>query len=230
MSAAKSTDPEPAQHENLASALAAFQAELPRVAKGATGQVPGKKTYKYADLSDLSATVLPLLGKHGLSWMAMPTMTGEGMLVLHYELLHTSGDSRTGDFPLHGSDNWSISSSLTYARRFCLSAVTGVAADEDDDGAAGNESGPAQARPAQQRQNGQQRKPDGPSPDELRKTVAGIAKAKGTSYEKLAGLYLQGTQRDLDHEGDPARIQQFIDAVHDGRVPVQADDPAGASS
>lgn len=197
------------EHNSLAAALSAFQAELPAVKKGATGQVPGKGKYKYADLSDLSAAVLPLLGKHGLSWMTMPTVNENGAFVLRYELLHTSGEARTGDFPLHGNDNWSIGSSLTYGRRFCLSAVTGVAADEDDDGAA------AQGTPPAQRQ-----KPPGPTADQLRDKIRNIAKANGIDYAAYAEQYKAGAKTDLNTETEPAKLQKFIDAVNDGRVQV----------
>lgn len=78
--------------------------------------------------------------------------------------------------------------------------------------------------------NGQQRNAGGPSPKELRNTVSGIAKAKGTTYEVLAGLYYKGTDRDLDHEQDAGRVQQFIDAIHEGRVQIPSGETAGASS
>lgn len=131
------------KHESLAEAMAAFQADLPAVTKGSTASIPGRPQYRYADLADLSAAVLPALGRHGLSWMAMPTLTESGTFVLRYELLHTSGQSRTGEYTLPQGTPQQIGSALTYARRQCLSAVTGVAADEDDDGAAAQHATPA---------------------------------------------------------------------------------------
>lgn len=119
------------KHESLTEALAAFQAELPKVAKNSVN--PHFKS-RYASLEDLSHVVLPLLGKHGLAWTTCPTLT-DGGLVLRYELRHVSGVSLTGDYPLPSNVNpQQLGSALTYARRYCLGAVTGVAPDEDDDG------------------------------------------------------------------------------------------------
>lgn len=125
-----------ATEANLASALAAFQKALPKISKGSTADA-GTYKFKYADLADISAAVLPLLGEHGLSFSARPTLDEGGRFVLAYELLHVSGDSRSGAYPLPASGSpQQIGSAITYSRRYALCAVTGVAADEDDDGQA----------------------------------------------------------------------------------------------
>ena len=121
-------------------ALSLVQAELPRIDKGRTATVPtkagGQYSYSYADLADVSAAVLPLLGKHGLSFTAWPTLVGN-RFVLRYELLHGSGESKAGEYPLPGDAGaQALGSAITYARRYCLCAVTGVSPDDDDDAAA----------------------------------------------------------------------------------------------
>jgi hypothetical protein len=131
---------------NLAAALAAFQRELPRVGKDNIATVKSAKAnyrYQYADLADVSAAVLPALGRQGLSWITVPTVQ-DGRFELHYELLHTSGESRVGVWPLPAisSSPQELGSAITYARRYTLCAVTGVSPDNDDDGAAAQ----AQAR------------------------------------------------------------------------------------
>lgn len=119
----------------LASALAAFQAELPRIGKGAEGQV-GNQRYKYADLADVSAAVLPLLGRFGLSFSTKPTLNDNGAFVLEYVLRHSpSGEFDGGSYPLPTGKPQDVGSAITYARRYALSAITGVAPDADDDGA-----------------------------------------------------------------------------------------------
>ncbi|HEY6110028.1 MAG TPA: ERF family protein [Gemmatimonadales bacterium] len=122
-----------AEHANLAQALAAFQAELPRLGKGNTANA-GTYTYKYADLADVSQTVLPLLGKHGLSFSAKPTID-DGKFVLAYSLRHELGDHDDGQYPLPTGAPQQVGSAITYARRYALSAMTGIAPDGDDDGA-----------------------------------------------------------------------------------------------
>lgn len=124
----------------LAKALAAFQAELPHIGKANLAVVKSDKgsyKYTYADLSDISAKVLPLLAKHGLSFSAKPTLLDGKIFVLEYTLRHASGESDTGFYPLNASGTpQQIGSAITYARRYALSAVTGIVPDEDDDGQA----------------------------------------------------------------------------------------------
>lgn len=141
MSAKTTPTDEPARHGSLAAALAAFQAHLPVIGKDNTATVPtktgGSYQYKYADLSDVSRAVLPALARHGLSFSTKPTMTEDGHFVLAYVLRHESGEEDSGIYPLpSGGTPQSVGSALTYARRYVLSAMTGVAPDEDDDGQA----------------------------------------------------------------------------------------------
>lgn len=63
-----------------------------------------------------------------------PTVSGE--FVLHWILRHESGESDEGWVPLPDpvrSDWQQVGSAITYARRYCLGAVTGIAVDDDDD-------------------------------------------------------------------------------------------------
>lgn len=128
--------------DNIAAALAELQTQLPRIKKGETARVKSDKgsySYSYANLADVSARILPLLGKLGLSFTARPTLTASGF-VLAYELLHVSGENRCGEYPLPtGGTPQTLGSAITYGRRYCLCAVTGVAPDDDDDDGAAAE-------------------------------------------------------------------------------------------
>ena len=120
--------------------IAKLQAELPRIAKGETAQVKSDKgnyTYKYADLADVAAEVMPRLGKFGLGFIARPTLNGDGKFVLAYSLVHESGEREDGEYPLPAAGSpQQIGSAITYARRYTLCAVTGTTPDDDDDGKA----------------------------------------------------------------------------------------------
>jgi hypothetical protein len=129
---------------HLNAALAALQANLPAVAKTKRATVKGTSkdggrvefSYAYADLADVSAVLLPLLGKVGLAFTASPTLTPAGQFVLSYSLLHASGEHIDGSYPLPSPDRASptaIGSAVTYARRYALCAISGCAAEEDDD-------------------------------------------------------------------------------------------------
>ena len=129
----------------LFAALADVQAELPPITKGETAQVKSDKanySYKYADLAAVSAAILPVLGKHGLAFTARPTLLDGHGFVLAYSLLHVSGEREDGIYPLSANTAATpqqIGSLITYARRYCLCAATGVApAGEDDDAASAN--------------------------------------------------------------------------------------------
>lgn len=145
--------------DELAKALAAVQAELPQIHKTETAQT-GSYSYRYADLAAVSRAVLPLLGRHGLAWITRPTVREDGRLVLAYELRHVSGQSISGEYPLPSptSAPQQLGSAITYARRYCLCSVTGVAPESDDDDAAAASRRPTgrgeweHAQPRQQRQ------------------------------------------------------------------------------
>lgn len=125
--------------ETLASALAAFQLELPTLGKGNVANVrsdKGNYSYRYADLAEVSTLVLPLMAKHGLSFSAKPTID-DGRFVLAYVLRHTSGETDAGLYPLPSNATpQQVGSAITYARRYILTAISGVAPDEDDGGQA----------------------------------------------------------------------------------------------
>ena len=64
---------------------------------------------------------------------------------LHTMLLHTSGQRLCSDYPLPATARpQEMGSALTYARRYSLSALVGIAADEDDDATAATKSAVAE--------------------------------------------------------------------------------------
>jgi ERF superfamily len=140
---------------NLAAALAKVQASLPKLERDRTVEVTQKNgqtySYSYVTLANLSDAVLPLLAQHGLSFAAMPGTGSDGKMCVRYHLLHESGEERTGEFPISGEGGIQIiGGRITYARRYCLAAVVGVAADEDDEARLGDD-GPRSAQRAPQK-------------------------------------------------------------------------------
>lgn len=131
--------------ENLAKALAAFQKELPKVGKDKTAKM-GTYSYSYTDLGTLTHTIMPVLVKHGLTFVTYPRMT-EGGYELVGRLMHVSGEHLEGALPIYGRQPQEIGSALSYARRYLLSAMTGVTSDDDDDGKAAVKSTRTKAEP-----------------------------------------------------------------------------------
>ena len=125
--------------DSLAAALADLQANLPTIAKGQTAKVEttkGSYTYQYADLADISPELLPLLSARGLAFTCAPKFR-ESRFVLVAKLIHVSGESDEAEYPLPTSGTpQGLGSAITYGRRHCLCAMTGLALDKDDDDAA----------------------------------------------------------------------------------------------
>jgi ERF superfamily len=125
---------------SLAEALAALQGQLPRVAKEHKAHVTSQRTgkshsYDYADLTDVTEAIMPLMSPLGLSFTARPTVFGD-RFVLQYALMHASGQEIGGEYPLIDGSPQEIGTAITYARRYALCAVTGLAPGGDDDDAA----------------------------------------------------------------------------------------------
>ena len=114
------------QISELAAALAAAQGMMQNAIMNRVN--PHFKS-KYADLAAIWDAARKPLSANGLS---IVQTIGDG--VLHTRLLHTSGQWIASEHPLPLSGRpQEIGSALTYARRYSLSALIGIAADEDDD-------------------------------------------------------------------------------------------------
>jgi len=121
------------QISELAAALAAAQGMMENAIMNRVN--PHFKS-KYADLAAIFDAARKPLSANGL---AIVQTIGDG--VLHTRLLHTSGQWIASEHPLPMSGRpQEIGSALTYARRYSLSALIGIAADEDDDANAANRS------------------------------------------------------------------------------------------
>lgn len=91
---------------------------------------------RYADLAAVMEAVRKPLSDNGLS-VTQTTELRDGTLILRTTLRHASGQWVASDYPLPlGAKPQELGSALTYGRRYELSALVGVAADEDDDGEA----------------------------------------------------------------------------------------------
>ena len=130
-------------HQNVYSALAAAQAEMEAPTKGA--QNPHFKS-RYADLAEVVRVAIPALTRHGLTWFSRYDPAGEGCMVS--VIAHgPSGSAIECPVPLivNKRDMQGLGSAMTYARRYGLLSLTGLA-PEDDDGNAASKSPPVVER------------------------------------------------------------------------------------
>lgn len=136
-----------AAHPNVFVALAAAQAGMGTVVKGAVN--PAFKS-RYADLADVVAVVVPALSAQGIAMFHSMARDDHG-LMMRTTLYHGATDTRIDcDVPLIVSKNdmQGMKSATTYAKRIGLESLTGIAPEDDDGNAAAKAAPMVEDRPA----------------------------------------------------------------------------------
>jgi hypothetical protein len=89
---------------------------------------------RYADLSAVIDAIKPALAQQQIAFVQMPESSDDGKLHLTTRLMHMSGEyiESTASCPLPKNDPQGFGSALTYLRRYSLSAICGLYADDDD--------------------------------------------------------------------------------------------------
>jgi hypothetical protein len=153
----------PQLHNEAAADLVAALASLTDPPKEGTVNA-GQRRYRFLELPDLLAEVRTKFGQHGWAVMQIPDVF-DGHVSITNIWLHRSGVKLTHPpFTLPaGKDPQSIGSAVTYARRYSLAALCGLAGHTDDDGQAAQQATqrPQQPRttPAQDREQYGQTRP-----------------------------------------------------------------------
>lgn len=123
------------KHKGLYSALAAAQAEMGPALKDS--QNPAFKS-KYADLASVMAACMPALSKHGIA-VLQPAFDDEGGRYVKTIFVHgDTGEKAECRVPLivAKNDMQGYGSAVTYARRYGLMGMAGIAPEDDDGNAA----------------------------------------------------------------------------------------------
>lgn len=135
------------QINEIASALAAFHAEAPTITFDGAANA-GSYKYKYATLPQILDKVRPILAKHGLAVLQPVGESGSVETII----VHTSGQWIASDpvrLPSKDNSPQGVGSAISYAKRYSLSAMLALAAEEDDDGqAAQREHGKRESAPS----------------------------------------------------------------------------------
>jgi ERF superfamily len=140
----------------LAAALSKAQGEYEAATKD---QNNPNFNRRYADLASGLNACRAALSKNGIAVIQDPTvdMFGEGEseaanVSVETQLVHSSGQWISGTLvmPVEGVTAQKIGSAITYARRYALFALVGIAPEDDDGNAASAGQGAPQQRPAQQ--------------------------------------------------------------------------------
>ncbi len=148
----------------LAAALAKAQAEIANPEKSLTATIvspfprEGSRTFRYAPLSSGLDLVRKCLGQHEIATVQATAIDGEsGLIKLTTTLVHASGEWVSSDWPVCPVSETAaphrLGAALTYARRYALFTLVGIAGEDDldapdlssADGDAVSPNGPARA-------------------------------------------------------------------------------------
>jgi ERF superfamily len=127
----------------LASALAKAQAELVNPEKSLTATIRsgrpggGERSFRYAPLASGLDIVRKTLGQHEIAHCADDRDRPGGLLNLTTMLAHASGEWIASDWPVcpvsETANPQRMGAALTYARRYALFTLVGIAGEDDVD-------------------------------------------------------------------------------------------------
>ena len=128
----------------IAAALAKAQVELANPEKSLTGTLPRPspreeiRTFRYAPLSSGLEIVRKCLGRHEIAAVQTTAIDSEsGLIRLTTLLAHSSGEWVSSDWPVCPVSETAaprrMGAALTYARRYALFTLVGIAGEEDVD-------------------------------------------------------------------------------------------------
>ena len=128
----------------LAAALAKAQAEIANPEKSLTATIispfprEGSRTFKYASLSSGLDLVRKCLGQHEIATIQTTTIDRDsGLIKLTTTLVHASGEWVSSDWPVSPIGDTAsphrLGAALTYARRYALFTLVGIAGEDDLD-------------------------------------------------------------------------------------------------
>lgn len=127
------------QLKNIAGALAKAQAGIESPPRNREVKVQtktgGSYKFRYATLDAIIDAVRGPLTENGLWFVQALDFTPDGKIRLVTTLTHESGEWIRSEHPVivQEQGNQAFGSALTYARRYALTTMLGVSADEDDD-------------------------------------------------------------------------------------------------
>lgn len=229
-----------ASYSGIFSAFAKAQAEMNPASKDKTAKA-GTFSYAYADLAAVNEAVLGPLNRHGLAVVSAPAGLGpDGRVTVTTLLIHTSGEWMALDVSLKPLDEHpqKIGAVITFARRYGLQSLCGLAAEDPD----ANDTGTvhpaakanARAYEEHQKRNAAAANPAASFDSIAAKALQGkkawasefeglifelseLAGAQAATEAKQAALAAAGMTADgnaTDGQGSPERAKQALYAVY----------------
>ncbi len=120
--------------KELAAALSKFQASVPKIDLDREVEVQtktgGKYKFRYATFANIIDKIKKPLSENGLSYSQLVNENGSVTTIL----MHESGEWISSTLLITGEKTpQGIGSTITYTKRYALSSMLGVCADDDDD-------------------------------------------------------------------------------------------------
>ena len=194
--------------DNLATALSKAQGEMPAVKFDSKN--PFLKN-NYASLGAIIATSKPILAKHGLAVTQLVYNEGDQVGV-ETILMHSSGEHISTRISMateaeKGKSAAQVAGSIiTYLRRYSLSSILGMYADEDGDG--------NMPQPAQTAEPEHKPEPVQEEPMTIERAMK-ITNSEGTPYGDIPGDKLQamvlGINKGLKNGIDDAKRAEYLE-------------------
>lgn len=207
--------------DKLAPAVVALQAALVPVDKSANN--PFFKS-KYAPLPEVRAALQPLLAANKLALLTFPAIIdgpNGPQNGLTFWLMHQSGQHITGEWLLTPAkhDPQGEGADTTYKRRFGEMAITGLVADDDDDG-----NYTSQPRPQAVTSKASSKPAAKSAADVKRDELREYATKQGFDLAKVAAKFSETVSvngKPVDLKNAPADdIESFIVSLETGVVTV----------
>ena len=178
---------------------------------------------RYADLSGILDAVKPNLKKNGLA--VVQGVEAEGNQVkIQTRIIHISGEWIESELTLQaaGTDPQKIGSAITYGRRYSISAILNIAADDDDDGEENRPKNPPQStqkqNPVNQSQQAKKAAQTALSPVDLRLKsffdVVGMTKAENSKLIDYARqkIGIQAAYQNMSDDAK-AKIAEYLENI-----------------
>ena len=182
----------------MAAALAKAQLEMKPAPKDSVN--PHFST-KYADLASVIGACQEPLAKHGIARLQVPTVDGSKVTVTTL-LFHSSGEwiSFSLALPMEKITAQGAGIAISYGRRYGLSSITGVAAEDED----GNGISGIDGKQSQQRRQAPQQQHKREADEDRREDLGRVKEALGETAPKTP---------------NPPELQMFLDKIVKSDVP-----------
>lgn len=192
----------------------------------------GSYTFEYADLASILDVVRPVFLKHRLALIQPVSSDGQTVTVIT-KIVHASGviiqeNSMSGKVPGRIQE---LGGLITYLRRYALSSLVGIAADEDDDGNSYSD----QPRKVEPRQPVARPVATKPAEPETRPNTEDMVKALEAKAQKLSlpmlaveEFILQKMNKTIQ-ELSADQIRKTIERIEDPKIQTEIHDLSAGS-